>query len=91
MLGFSIINFESMLTTYQLQVLVRLSFSVDSDDERNWMFSVSSPETCYTFLEPSFATLCLRSMISERLKDSLQLEIPLVEGFYILITNLKLT
>lgn len=30
-------------------------------------------------------------MISERLKDSLQLEIPVVEGFYILITNLKLT
>lgn len=35
--------------------------------------------------------LCVYDLISERLKDSLQLEIPVVEGFYILITNLKLT
>lgn len=91
MLRFSMINFESMLTTYQLQVLVRLSFFVDSDDERNLKFSVSSAQTCYSFLEPSFATMCRRFIISERLKDSLQLEIPIVEGFYTLTTNLKLT
>lgn len=30
-------------------------------------------------------------MIPETLKDFLQLKIPVVEGFYILITNLKLT
>lgn len=30
-------------------------------------------------------------MIPERLKDLLKLKIPVVEGFYILITNLKLT